>query len=111
MNREQLIEVIEASWRALDSALEGLDDRALEEPGVVEDWSVKDLIAHVAAWERRAIGTIASSRRGEPIVALSGVAIDSYNAEEWERNHDLSLAVVRSATASTRDELRALLAS
>ena len=55
MNREQLVSRLAHEWDAFNDAYAGLDDASLIEPGVVERWSIKDLIAHVATWEEEAL--------------------------------------------------------
>ena len=36
---------------ALLAAISGLDESALDRKGVVGDWSIKNVLAHIAAWE------------------------------------------------------------
>ena len=43
MTKDDVITVVEASWRRLDSSVEGLGEAALLEPGVVGEWSLKDI--------------------------------------------------------------------
>jgi hypothetical protein len=53
LNRDQLLARIDRQWRALNEALTGLPDSVMLEKGVVEGWSAKDVIAHVATWAAR----------------------------------------------------------
>src|SRR5262245_7168689 len=57
---------IDESWRGWLDALAGIPDDRLAEPGVVEQWSIKDFFGHVAFWNAY---TVEASRRllaGEP---------------------------------------------
>lgn len=44
-------ERVDASWRALRDAVAGVPDERLLEPRAIGDWSVKDVLAHVAFWD------------------------------------------------------------
>lgn len=110
MDQYTMIAVVEDSWRRFDAAIAGLDEAALAEPGVVGEWSVKDLLGHVAAWEQRALEHIERWRRGEPPVRAA-LATDEYNAREAERRRGWTLAEMRDDVAETRRRLRAALAS
>ena len=106
MDRGEVRTVVEDSWRQLDAALADLDAAALAEPGVVGDWSVKDLVGHVAAWEQRALHLIAAWRGGAGRDGIEDVAVEDYNAAEAERRHAWSLAQVQAEAAETRAQLR-----
>ena len=109
MNQRELLTTVEESWRQLDAALDGLDEAAMVEPGVVEAWSVKDLLGHVTAWDQMALGHVERWRRGEqPPAAFS---VDDYNAREAARRRDWSPATVREEAAETRQQLRSTLAA
>ena len=55
MNREQLLNKLDKAWTALEESYAGLPDSQLTEPGVVDNWSVKDMLAHVTTWEEEAL--------------------------------------------------------
>jgi DinB family protein len=110
MDQRALLAIVEDSWRRLDAAVAGMDDAALSEPGVVGEWSVKDLLGHVATWDQRAIEHIERWLRGEP-PALTGVSTDDFNAREAARRHGWTPTQVRADAAETRQRLRAALAS
>lgn len=110
MNQRALLETVEESWRRLDAAVAELDEATLSEQGVVGEWSVKDLLGHIAAWEQRAVEHVERWRRGEP-PALGGVSVDEFNAREAARRHSWTLEQVRADAAETRQRLRAALAS
>jgi hypothetical protein len=111
MNQRELLAVVEESWRELDAAVEGLDEQTMAEPGVVEEWCVKDLLGHVTAWEQVALRRIEAMRRGEPLDVLQGASVDAHNAAEAARRRRLFLSEVRDEFAETRRQLRAALES
>jgi hypothetical protein len=48
---QRLLDRLEAVWAALTESYAGVPESTLVEPGVVDDWSVKDVLAHVTTWE------------------------------------------------------------
>jgi uncharacterized damage-inducible protein DinB len=44
-----------------------LDDAMLDEPGVVGEWSVRQTIAHLLAWDAWEIQALAALERGEDL--------------------------------------------
>ena len=108
MDRQELRAVVEESWRQFDAAIAGLDGATMMEPGVVEAWSIKDLLGHVTAWEQLALRHVEQARRGE---TPTGAPVDDYNAAEAARRRDWPLAQVREEMAETRQRLLTLLES
>jgi hypothetical protein len=92
---QRLLERLEAAWTALGDAYAGLDDAQLVEPGVVDDWSVKDIVAHVTTWEQEALEHLPLIIAGgtPPRYAAQG-GIDAFNARATEDGRRLSLAEV-----------------
>lgn len=71
--KAQLLGLIEAEHSRLETLLNSLDETTLDRPGVVGDWSIKVILAHLTWWEQQALGVL----RGEPdIVQPEG--------EPWE---------------------------
>ena len=63
-------QIIDDSWAGFLEALESVPGDRLEEPGACGDWSVKDLMAHMAFWDDRAVyvaDTIGAGEEIEPI--------------------------------------------
>jgi hypothetical protein len=92
---QRLLERLEAAWTALGDAYAGLDDAQLVEPGVVDDWSVKDIVAHVTTWEQEALEHLPLIIAGgtPPRYAAQG-GIDAFNARATQDGRRLSLAEV-----------------
>jgi hypothetical protein len=111
MNQRELLTVVEDSWRQLDAAIDGLDEKTMVEPGVVEEWSVKDLLGHVVAWEQVALKRVDRWRKGEGFDDLIGGSVDVFNAAESARRRQMFLNEIRDEMAESRRQLRALLES
>jgi hypothetical protein len=59
MHRTELQEKMSRAYTDLAAALDGLDSRAASEPGLTANWSVKDAVAHIVAWEREGLTQLA----------------------------------------------------
>ena len=63
---EELLTALDAAREDFHAALGEVDAELVTVPGVVGDWSVRDLVVHVAAWDEHGAGALelASSGRG-----------------------------------------------
>jgi uncharacterized protein (TIGR03083 family) len=82
-SKAELLDDIQAERRRLEAALDGLDEMDMTRQGVVGEWSVKDVLAHLVAWERLFLSWYESGLQGrvpdtDP-VGMSGKAIDTLN--------------------------------
>ena len=103
---ERLLRSIDTAWTAFKESYAGLPDARLLEPGVVGDWSVKDVLAHVTTWEDEALKylpVIVGGGRPPRYVTYGG--IDAFNAHMTERKRGLSLADVRRQLEKTHRRL------
>ena len=63
MDRNRLLERLDGAWRAFRESYAGLSAARLTEPGVVGDWSVREVIAHVTTWEEEALRQLEETHR------------------------------------------------
>jgi hypothetical protein len=93
MNRQQLLKKLDRAWVDFRDSYAGLPDEQLIESGVEEDWSVKDIIAHVTWWEEEALKHLPLIiREGRPPrYSTQYGGIDAFNALMSDRRRDLSL--------------------
>ena len=90
-------ELLEA-WEALGSAVDSFSDMELEQPGVVESWSIKDLLGHIAFWAQQAAANlqlIAADRANEVRRPSDEKAMDEWNEREWRLRRERPLSDVR----------------
>jgi hypothetical protein len=93
MNRAQLLAKIDKAWTAFTDAVDGLPDEAMTAPGVVGDWSVKDILAHVTTWEEESLHHLPLILSGgrPPLYSVAYGGLDAFNALQHERRRDLPL--------------------
>ncbi len=96
MDRQQLLKKLDKAWMAFKESYAPLSDARVTEPGVMDDWSVKDIIAHVTWWEEEALKHLPLIIEGgkPPQYATQYGGIDAFNALMAERTRDLALADV-----------------
>ena len=96
MTREQLLAKLDKAWAGLKESYEGLLDSQMTEPGVVGDWSVKDILAHVTTWDEEALKYLPLISEGgkPPRYSLMYGGIDAFNAQTSERKRGLALSDV-----------------
>lgn len=104
---DALLGKLDAAWTAFGEAYAGLDDDQVLVPGVVGEWSVRDLIAHVTWWDEEAITHLPLIREGGTPPRYSAMygGIDAFNALMTRRVAGLSLDEVRDAAAETHGRL------
>lgn len=110
--KQELLEVTRSSRAALDAEITQLTDAQMLERGVTGDWSVKDSLAHISAWERMFIGWIDALMRGQrpnrPEI-IGEAWTDSTNARLYDETRDKSLADVRAESQASYEAMLALI--
>ncbi len=96
MNKQQLLNHLDRAWEALKESYAGLSDDELLKAGVMGDWSVKEIIAHVTWWEEEALKHLPILLRGgkPPRYSVLYGGIDAFNALMTEQKKNLSLSEV-----------------
>ena len=102
----KLLKKLDAAWTAFQESYAGLPDSRLMEPGVMGDWSVKDLLAHVTTWEEEALKHLPLIiEGGRPPRYVTYGGIDAFNAQMTEQKRGLSLSDVRRQLDETHRRL------
>jgi uncharacterized protein (TIGR03083 family) len=86
------------AWEALASAVDSFSDATMEQPGVLEGWSMKDLLGHIAFWSQRAaeyVPLVAAGKADEVRFPADVAAVDEWNERERRLRQDRSLSDVR----------------
>jgi hypothetical protein len=83
MDKQELIQKLEQSREEFLDTIEGLSEDEMEQPGAMEGWSVKDILAHIALWESELVKLLFQARQGRKpaTVHFSGESVDERNAK------------------------------
>lgn len=97
MRKQQVLDKLEKAWTDFENSIAGLSDEQQEQPGVTENWSVKDLIAHVSWWEEEALKHLPHIRQGitPPRYKDAYGGLDAFNALMTEQRHAIPLVEVK----------------
>ena len=92
MDKARLIKLIQQEYAAIEALLRTLDSYKMEEPGVYDELSFKDVLAHITAWERMETGWLRASLKGEKVVRYTPeYRLGGDNDEKTM--HDLNAAI------------------
>lgn len=103
MSKAELIEILQSKRAEWDAILAKVPSQAMLEPGVADEWSVKDIIAHLNYYERWMADRLHEQLRGENYVPteLDFMDSDQRNAIIFRRyqNHALEDILAESQQA------------
>lgn len=88
----------------------GLDEETLTGQSVFDDYTAKDVLAHVAAWDEREadwVELIAEGRAGE----IEKIKLDDFNAASYAERKEWSLDKVVAAGEAAREKVLAAVAA
>ena len=97
-DKEAVEQEMEESWQDLCAVLDSVSDAEQEQPGVVEGWSVKDMLGHITFWAVKAgrdLRLVAAGKPDELEVPTGPESVNEWNAREADRRKQLPLSQVR----------------
>ena len=82
MNKIEIIAALENSHERLVEVIEELTPEEMSTPGVVGDWTIKDLLAHLTRWEAELVKLLWQVPQGiQPTTILNqNISLDEINA-------------------------------
>jgi hypothetical protein len=112
-SKDDLLAAIDKERGALEAFLETLTPKQMIEPGVVGEWSVKDVLAHLVEWEQMCLGWYRAGLRGEtpalPAPGFKWNQTPQLNQQIYEKHRDRSLdEVLEQFHASHREILEVI---
>ncbi len=96
-NKAELIETLKHEWAEWEALLAEVGEPRMDQPGVVENWSVKDIVGHINAWQTRPVAWLTALPAGtRPVPAPwpKGLDEDGINAWIYNANRDRSMGEV-----------------
>jgi hypothetical protein len=102
--KSELLAQIRDERRKLETLLATLTPAQMLQPGASGTWSVKDVLAHISAWERRMLAWTGSHLRGEPPHVPLPWDVERMNAEAHARDGGRPLEEVLEEFSRTYQE-------
>jgi len=106
-NKAELLEYLAQGRARLLAAIEGLSEEEMTTSGVVGDWSVKEILAHIAAWDKETTAVIERAISQEhpefdyTIRGRRGFA--KWNAQEVEKRRAMSVGQILAEMEEARE--------
>lgn len=112
MKKTELQERVRATHGGLVNALEGLSEEEATRKGLTEQWSIKDALSHISAWEIEAARIIGEIQNGtwKP-QRLNQELIDEFNRQAVEDRQGHSMPQVREEFDAAHREMERLIES
>ena len=103
--KDELLRRAEDDFGALKRALVGLDDRAMRRPWLGA-WGVREILAHMAGWQREMTPVLERIARGEKPIpdGVSYADLDGWNARHVDARRGLTVEGVRAELDATHQE-------
>jgi diadenosine tetraphosphate (Ap4A) HIT family hydrolase len=112
LKKEELLAGSQAERAALEKLLSDLTPEQMVRPGVLGEWSVKDILTHLSEWEQMFLGWIGASQRGEtPAVPAEGYKwnqLAALNLRIYEKYRDLPLPEVLALSEASYQQVMAV---
>ena len=108
-SKDDTIRELERSWTALRSVIESVPDAELTAAGVVDEWSIKDVMGHIAFWDARAALTLRAATAGKPQDIPKGEGdnwVDEWNEREYLARKDKSFKDIRGEWITSHENAR-----
>jgi hypothetical protein len=110
VSKQAILDQILETYTALEAGLAALKADQMTAPALPGGWSVKDTLAHLGVWQRRALDMIDPVEPprvpGVPASGINDDNLDAFNAQTYAVSKDLPLS---EALATFRESYRQLL--
>jgi hypothetical protein len=105
MKKSEVLERVRAAHERLARALEGLSEEEATRTGVTAQWSVRDALGHVVAWEFKGAEVLGELIRGNSVPNIDDEMIERFNAEKAAERRTRSLAEVKAEAEESHRRL------
>jgi uncharacterized protein (TIGR03083 family) len=112
MLKTEIQDRVRAAREKLIDSLDGLDEEQASRVGLTSEWSVKDALAHINAWELEGARIVSEIQNGtwQP-QRLNKQQIDDFNARAVEERRTRSLDELREEFDAAHTRIEAVIAS
>ncbi len=101
--QSRVLDLLRQARAAEQTFVADLTDAGRNEKGTFEQWSAKDVMAHIAEWRERFAQRLAAYRRGEPLPELADT--DEMNAQHYGANQAKSWDQVKAENDQAFNDL------
>jgi hypothetical protein len=93
----ELLAELDREWASIERICAGLNETDMVAPGAQGEWSVKDILAHISAWEKYLLdrlGYIMTGQHPQYPVMTTWDDVHRFNAQVFADNQDRPLTSV-----------------
>jgi hypothetical protein len=97
-DKGQVESELESAWLELVSSVESVPEDEMETPGVVDEWSVKDLLGHITFWTEKAatdLDLLAQGRPGDIETPGNEENVNAWNKRESDARKGMDLGEIK----------------
>ena len=108
MDKQELFETMKITRAGWEALLSEVGEARMITPGVTGNWSVKDIVAHLTAWEKRTVARLPAVRQGgapEPAPWPPNLSEEEINAWIYEANRKRTLRDVLDDSRRVQDQV------
>ena len=109
MTKQDFLERIRSNRVALNDAISGLSEDQIGQDIVAGEWTVKDILSHLAAWQNETLLCVQRAARGEEIGPMIAESVDEWNQRRVEERRRLPVMDVLQEFNAGHDDLLAAL--
>ena len=66
MKKSELLNWLQEEYQQWEAFLDQIGPARMDQPGVNDDWSMKDIVAHLTGWNRWLVVRLQAAQRSEP---------------------------------------------
>lgn len=95
MTRSEILKALTESRQNFLAAINGISEADMSQPGVVGEWSVKDILVHLTRWEAELVKLLWQAAQGvkPTTIHFSGIKVDETNQRWFEESRSRPLAL------------------
>lgn len=97
LSNAELLATLRAERAHLDNLLADLSDEQMTQANVQDDWAIKDIVAHITAWERLAADRLSAAINGSALnfpIINNWDDVHAFNAARYAENKDKPIAAI-----------------
>ena len=108
IDKASILNEMRTNYAALEEILAPLEMTQMTTEGVIDGWSIKDMLAHIASWHHRLLTWLdAAIRNEEPVISGpdSVEEMDALNAQFYQENKSRPLDEMLTEFRTTHQQI------